>query len=83
MNSHRLCSLTNLFLLFLSILNVDVNGETKNFTVTDFGAAADATTDSKQAFANAWKSACRTPGVVISVPAGKIFFLSGGDFEGP
>ncbi|KAL6516871.1 hypothetical protein OROHE_018159 [Orobanche hederae] len=83
MNSHRLCSLTNLFLLFMSILNVNINGETKIFMVTDFGAAADAITDIKQAFANAWKSACRTLGVVVSVPAGKTFFLSGGDFVGP
>ncbi|KAL6549455.1 hypothetical protein OROHE_008572 [Orobanche hederae] len=32
---------------------------------------------------NAWKSACRTSGVFASVPAGKTFFLSGGDFVGP
>lgn len=36
-----------------------------------------------QAFANAWKKACQTPGGVVLVPAGKTFFLSGGDFVGP
>ena len=36
-----------------------------------------------QAFANAWKKACQTPGGVLAIPAGKTFLLSGGDFVGP
>lgn len=36
-----------------------------------------------QAFADAWKKACQTPGGVVSVPAGKTFMVSGGDFVGP
>ncbi|XP_057793353.1 polygalacturonase-like [Salvia miltiorrhiza] len=51
--------------------------------VTDFGATADGTTDSKQGFANAWKKACQTPGGGVLVPAGKAFVLSGGEFVGP
>ncbi|XP_047940931.1 polygalacturonase-like [Salvia hispanica] len=57
--------------------------KTNNFIVTDFGAAAYAKKDSKQAFAKAWKKACQTPGGVLAIPAGKTFLLSGGDFVGP
>lgn len=37
----------------------------------------------EQAFANAWKEACGTPGGVVLVPAGNTFLVSGGDFVGP
>ncbi|KAH6780605.1 hypothetical protein C2S52_011842 [Perilla frutescens var. hirtella] len=70
--------------VFLSIWNiVDVHAQRNKFIVTNFGAVADGETDSKQAFANAWKKACETRGGVVSVPAGKSFFVSGGDFVGP
>ncbi|KAL0320079.1 UNVERIFIED_CONTAM: Exopolygalacturonase [Sesamum radiatum] len=56
--------------MLLSICKVDVQGQSTNFIVTDFGAIADGATDSRQAFLDAWKSACQADGGVVSVPQG-------------
>ncbi|KAL0295365.1 UNVERIFIED_CONTAM: Exopolygalacturonase [Sesamum angustifolium] len=60
----------------------DVHGQSTNFIVTDFGAVADGATDRRQAFLDAWKSACEADGGVVSVPQG-MFLVSGAAFEGP
>ncbi|KAL1560679.1 galacturonan 1,4-alpha-galacturonidase [Salvia divinorum] len=84
MNSQSICSWIYMLLLFLFNWNiVDVFGQSNNFVVTNFGALADGITDSKQAFADAWKKACQTPGGIVTVPTGKTFLVSIGEFEGP
>ncbi|KAG8364476.1 hypothetical protein BUALT_Bualt18G0001300 [Buddleja alternifolia] len=71
-----------LFIVFLSILNFNVHGQTNNFIVNDFGAVADGKTDNSKAFVNAWKRACETDGGIVSVPLGT-YFVREADFEGP
>ncbi|XP_011085642.1 exopolygalacturonase [Sesamum indicum] len=69
--------------MLLSIWNVDVDGQSTNFIVTDFGAVADGKTDSRQAFQDAWKSACQADGGVVSVPQGTFRVSGSAVFEGP
>ncbi|KAL0405107.1 UNVERIFIED_CONTAM: Exopolygalacturonase [Sesamum latifolium] len=69
--------------MFLSIWKVDVHGQNTNFVVTDFGAIADGATDSRQAFLDAWNSACQADGGVVSVPQGTFLVSGSAAFKGP
>ncbi|XP_057793407.1 exopolygalacturonase-like [Salvia miltiorrhiza] len=74
----------NIVIFFLlTILNTHhVQCQTNLFSIVQFGAISDATTNSKQAFLNAWKKACIINGGTISIPAGT-FQLSDIEFLGP